>query len=145
MNKEEQIKEMARVLCGNSYNAEKGFCNKFDAECDFMCNSFLKSKRISALGYGDTKQAVKEFAEKLKQKCIREEERFGRESDQIIDVVIPNLEFEHENEEVRKETAREIIELLMLNNAAIIDKNIEMYNNIVIKEISNQYCVEVEE
>lgn len=71
MNKEEQIKEMARALCGNSYNAEKGYCNKSDEECDFMCPPYLKSKRIYALGYGDTKQAVKEFAEKLKEKMFR--------------------------------------------------------------------------
>lgn len=32
MNKEEQIKEMARALCGYSYNAETGYCNKSDEE-----------------------------------------------------------------------------------------------------------------
>lgn len=74
MNKEQQIKEMARALCGNSYNAEKGYCNKSDEECDFMCPPYLKSKRIYALGYGDTKQAVKEFAEKLKEKVEKAEE-----------------------------------------------------------------------
>ena len=66
MNREEQIKEMARALCGYSYNAETGYCNKSDEECDFMCPPYLKSKRIYSLGYGDTKQAVKEFAERVK-------------------------------------------------------------------------------
>lgn len=51
MEKEKQIEEMARALCGKSYNAEKGFCNKFDTECDFMCNAYMKSKRVYALGY----------------------------------------------------------------------------------------------
>lgn len=66
MEKEKQIEEMARALCGKSYNAEKGFCNKFDTECDFMCDAYMKSKRVYALGYGNVKEAVKEFAELVK-------------------------------------------------------------------------------
>ncbi len=68
MEKEKQIEEMARALCGKSYNAEKGFCNKFDTECDFMCNAYMKSKRVYALGYGNVKEAVKEFAERVKKR-----------------------------------------------------------------------------
>lgn len=66
MEKEKQIEEMARALCGNSYNAEKGYCNKFDTECDFQCSAYLKSKRVYALGYGNVKEAVKDFAERVK-------------------------------------------------------------------------------
>lgn len=65
MEKEKQIEEMARALCGKSYNAEKGFCNKFDTECDFMCNAYMKSKRVYALGYGNVKEAVKETAREI--------------------------------------------------------------------------------
>ena len=68
MEKEKQIEEMARALCGNSYNAEKGYCNKFDTECDFQCSAYLKSKRVYALGYGNTKEALKDFAERVKAK-----------------------------------------------------------------------------
>jgi hypothetical protein len=119
MNKEEQIKEMARALCGYSYNAETGYCNKSDEECDFMCPPYLKSKRIYSLGYGDTKQAVKEFAEKLKEKFIRLEKRYGDEADRDENA-IPNLQFEFYKPALERDGAFANGQATMANKALYI-------------------------
>lgn len=66
MTEREKIKEMARAICGNSYNPKTGICDKSDIKCDFSCVAYLKSKRMYALGYGNVKEAVKEFAELVK-------------------------------------------------------------------------------
>lgn len=68
MTEREKIKEMARAICGNSYNPKTGICDKSDIKCDFSCVAYLKSKRMYALGYGNVKEAVKEFAKKLKKR-----------------------------------------------------------------------------
>ena len=68
MTEREKIKEMARAICGNSYNPKTGICDKSDIKCDFSCVAYLKSKRMYALGYGNVKEAVKEFAERVKKR-----------------------------------------------------------------------------
>ena len=116
MEKEKQIEEMARALCGNIYNAEKGYCNKFKTECDFMCNAYMKSKRVYALGYGNVKEAVKDFAEKLKKKFIRLEKKYGDEADRDKNT-IPNLQFEFYKPVVEREVAFANGQATMANKA----------------------------
>lgn len=59
MEKEKQIEEMIKIT--DSHNCPKGQCFKFG----YSCNRCKIETLINA-GYGNIKEAVKEFAEKLK-------------------------------------------------------------------------------
>lgn len=62
MNREKEIKGMAKVLFGHYCgNDECGKCKEPN------CIDYRKAERLFNSGYGNVKQAVKEFAERLKE------------------------------------------------------------------------------
>lgn len=61
MEKEKQIEEMIKIT--DSHNCPKGQCFKFGYSCN-RC----KIETLVNAGYGNVKQAVKEFAERVKAK-----------------------------------------------------------------------------
>lgn len=67
MEKEKQIEEMIKIT--DSHNCPKGQCFKFGYSCN-RC----KIETLVNAGYGNVKEAVKEFAEKLKEKVEKAEE-----------------------------------------------------------------------
>lgn len=68
MNKIEEIAEqrrIARILCQD----EKGKClhNATSCESHIECAFTIWAQKLLNAGYGDVKQAVREFAEKIKE------------------------------------------------------------------------------
>lgn len=61
MEKEKQIEEMIKIT--DSHNCPKGQCFKFGYSCN-RC----KIETLVNAGYGNVKEAVKEFAERVKAK-----------------------------------------------------------------------------
>lgn len=59
MEKEKQIEEMIKIT--DSHNCPKGQCFKFGYSCN-RC----KIETLVNAGYGNVKEAVKEFAERIK-------------------------------------------------------------------------------
>lgn len=74
MNKEKQIEEMAKLIDGSECPSEK--CPKMDKEQvkAFGACNIHRAQILYNAGYGNVKQAVKEFAEKLKEKVEKAEE-----------------------------------------------------------------------
>lgn len=74
MNKEEQIEEMAKLIDGSECPSEK--CPKMDKEQvkAFGACNIHRAQILYNAGYGNVKEAVKEFAEKLKEKVEKAEE-----------------------------------------------------------------------
>lgn len=62
MDKEKDLEEMINKI--------DDFCSCIDGECDTSCSKCLTNFLVNA-GYGSIKQAVREFAEKFKQKIKR--------------------------------------------------------------------------
>lgn len=64
MNNENEIERIARLICQD----ESGKCLHDEMTCDnhLECWARNKAQRMIDIGIGDKKQAVKEFAEKLK-------------------------------------------------------------------------------
>ena len=69
MNREKQIEEMGKIILGTILLSRRKKRNSCKYGFGGMCAEALYDK-----GYGDTKQAVKEFAEKLKEKVEKAEE-----------------------------------------------------------------------
>lgn len=63
MDKEKEIEGMAKAMC-------KG-CSMIECKPDEHCYVYSPAERAVNAGYGNVKQAVKEFAEKFKQKVKR--------------------------------------------------------------------------
>ncbi len=63
MDKEKEIEEMARVI---EYCAHKD-CESCRKQGNYRCSAYNKATDLRNAGYGNVKQAVKEFAEKLKE------------------------------------------------------------------------------
>lgn len=107
MTEREKIEEMARAIRGNSYNPKTGICDKSDIKCDFSCVAYLKSKRMYALGYGNVKEAVKEFAERVKGifSGNAEERQKGYAKEIVCSLTID--EFNEEIDELIKEVCGE--------------------------------------
>lgn len=66
MDKEREIDEMAKAIACSKCNS------KDNCLCRQDCGAFLQANKqaehlITTMGYGDTKQAVREFAEKAKE------------------------------------------------------------------------------
>ena len=74
MNKEKQIEEMAKLIDGSECPSEK--CPKMDKEQvkAFGACNIHRAQILYNAGYGNVKEAVKEFAEKLKEKVEKAEE-----------------------------------------------------------------------
>ena len=72
MNKEEQIEEMAKAIykSGVAIDATDIAFGLYDTDTHFH----RMATKLYAGGYGNVKQAVKEFAEKLKEKVEKAEE-----------------------------------------------------------------------
>lgn len=65
MNKEKEIEEMARI------SATLNICEFKCFECpNISCEVKARVQRLQNAGYGNVKQAIKEFAEKLKEIAI---------------------------------------------------------------------------
>lgn len=70
MNKEEQIEEMAKLIDGSECPSEK--CPKMDKEQvkAFGACNIHRGQILYNAGYGNVKQAVKEFAGKFHDRCL---------------------------------------------------------------------------
>lgn len=67
MDKEKEIEEMARVMCDPLEPCMK---DKPCTDCKTYgrnCYTIYKAKRLATAGYGNIEQAVREFAEELKE------------------------------------------------------------------------------
>lgn len=69
MDKEKEIEEMAKAMC-------KG-CSMIECKPDEHCYVYPPAERAVNAGYGNIKQAVKEFAEKLEKLLIEHEKRYS--------------------------------------------------------------------
>lgn len=71
MNKEKQIEEMAKLIGGSECPSEK--CPKMDKEQvkAFGACNIHRAQILYNAGYGNVKQAVKEFAERVKAKFMQ--------------------------------------------------------------------------
>lgn len=67
MDKEKEIEEMAKIFC--SISIECKCCQNLGFSKD-RCGAIYCMRKLSKAGYGNVKQAVKEFAEELKKKAI---------------------------------------------------------------------------
>ena len=105
MNKEEQIEKIKQTMV-RSCNINRLY---FEQMAEDLYNA----------GYGDTKQAVKEFAEKLKEKFIRLEKRYGDEADRDENA-IPNLQFEFYKPALERDGAFANGQATMANKALYI-------------------------
>ena len=113
MEKEKQIEEMARAICGNSYNPKTGICDKSDIKCDFSCVAYLKSKRMYALGYGNVKEALKDFAERVKGIFSGNAEERQKGYAKEIGCFLTVGEFNEEIDELIKEVCSETADALI--------------------------------
>lgn len=67
MNKEKEIERMAKVLC-DSPNRDCNTCHTYlHGRLRENCEYISFANKFISMGYGNVKQAVKEFAEKLKE------------------------------------------------------------------------------
>lgn len=66
MNKEEKIEEMAMTISAKKSNLCEVVCGKCKPLYKEGCYDYNLAKYLVNAGYGNVKQAVKEFAEKLK-------------------------------------------------------------------------------
>lgn len=74
MNNENEIERMARTFCHNS-GYPSIVCDKcISKDC---CSCKLYAERLIQAGIGDKKQAIKEFAEKLKRQSITLKDKSG--------------------------------------------------------------------
>lgn len=75
--KQKQIEKMAKVLCHNNVET----CTKcYELGADKKACHFQKiTTQLYNAGYGDTKQAVREFAKKLKDAVIKDSSYIGVE------------------------------------------------------------------
>lgn len=85
MDKEKEIEEIAKVICPNIWTCE--VCTIKHGRC----TNKLLSERIINAGYGNIKQAVKEFAEKLKSLFCTECDYGGGDIKQTINELIKEL------------------------------------------------------
>ncbi|MDE6965505.1 MAG: hypothetical protein K2O94_00850 [Clostridiales bacterium] len=83
MNKKKEIEEMGKAMCEKFRSDHCGN----DCEC---ANEFIAEKLINA-GYGNVKQAVKEFGEKLKKEFTNYCELPIKQSCNIVDNLITEL------------------------------------------------------
>ena len=69
MNKTKEIEEMAKYFCGRRNRICKLCCSFTGGVCVENCKFLQFSKDLHNAGYGNIKQAVKEFAELLDNKA----------------------------------------------------------------------------
>lgn len=68
MDKQKEIEEMAKKICkSSSVGCNFPTCNKCGIKD--TCKARIYATRAIKAGYGNVRQAVKEFAEKLKNEC----------------------------------------------------------------------------
>ena len=119
MEKEKQIEEMARALCrlikdGDIKGCESCYFRHDGYEC--TCKYRKYAIQVHDAGYGNVKEAVKDFAEKLKKKFIRLEKKYGDEADRDKNT-IPNLLFGFYKPVVEREVAFANGQATMANKA----------------------------
>lgn len=78
MNEIEEIAEqrrIARILCQD----EKGKClhNSTSCESHIECAFTIWAQKLLNAGYGDVKQAVREFAERIETLCKEHKDRYS--------------------------------------------------------------------
>lgn len=102
MEKEKQIEEMAKLMCENSRR-----CYELCGNCYGEKDNFYGCKGFAELfynaGYGDTKQAVKEFAARVKAKFYANSvsRTKGYKEERVCDLTVD--EFNGEIDELVKE------------------------------------------
>lgn len=117
MTEQEQIQEMAKIA-EIELMIHFGDGDIVDPE-DRPIQAESIAEAFYDAGYGDIKQAVKEFAEKLKEKFIRLEKRYGDEADRDENA-IPNLQFEFYKPALERDGAFANGQATMANKALYI-------------------------
>ena len=107
MNKEKQIEEMAKFIDGSECPSEK--CPKMDKEQvkAFGACNIHRAQILYNAGYGNVKQAVKEFAERVKAKFYANSvsRMKGYKEEIVCDLTVD--EFNGEIDELVKEVCGE--------------------------------------
>ena len=93
MTKQEQIEEMAQIICGRS---KDDICIIDNTSCDSICRWARDAEAIYNAGYRKVdevcKETAKEFAEKLKIKAIRLSEIENYHVCNLIDELLKEYE-----------------------------------------------------
>lgn len=114
MEKEKKIEELAEAIykSGVAIEGTDIAFGLYDTDTHFH----RMAAKLYDAGYGNVKEAVKEFAEKLKKKFIRLEKKYGDEADRDKNT-IPNLQFEFYKPVVEREVAFANGQATMANKA----------------------------
>lgn len=123
MEKEKQIEDLAKYIAKYicpEHHRHFDLCDnpKCGSDNNFECCVPIRKAAINLInaGYGNVKEAVKDFAEKLKKKFIRLEKKYGDEADRDKNT-IPNLQFEFYKPVVEREVAFANGQATMANKA----------------------------
>ena len=133
MNREEQIAEMAKIICGR---VEDDICIIDRTSCDSCCNWARQAEKIYNAGYrktftsdlaSDTQKAFKEGYEKARKETAKE----------IFQKVVNICRKEEDFQDGTVNTQLEPLYFGIMNGCAFIRGE--------VKELAEQYGVEVEE
>lgn len=95
MDKEKEIEEMAKFCCIHKNRECKTCCTYVGGVCIEHCAYHSFAERLQEAGYGNVKQSVREFAEKLKEELWKFDgswqEYDGEELCETVDKLITEL------------------------------------------------------
>ena len=133
MTKQEQIAEMAKIICGR---VEDDICIIDRTSCDSCCNWARQAEKIYNVGYrktftsdiaSDTQKAFKEGYEKARKETAK----------RIFQKVVNICRKEEDFQDGTVNTQLETLYFGIMNGCAFIRNE--------VKELAKQYGVEVEE